>query len=508
VRRLLWTGAVVLVLAGALMTSAAGGDDGSGGSAYRVDAIFDNAGFLIPDQDVKIAGAKVGKVAEIHLTPDRKARISMDIDRAFAPFRSDADCTIQPQSLIGEKFIQCTPGTVDGRPLQAVGDTPPTVPLSGTHAPVDLDLVLSTFREPTTTRLSLLLGALGNGLAGHGTDLNEAIRRANPALQETNRLLALVNADRRTIQSLVGESDRVLQVLADRREDVAAFVEGAAGVTATTGRRKAELRATLRGLPALLDQTKPALADLQALAQTGTPVVRSLGAAAPATTGLLTRLQPFSRQVRPTLRSLGDAARTGRATVTGAAPQLRRLQRLTVSLKPVARLTADLFQSTRDKGAVEGLLRFVYYATTAQARYDGVSHILPAFPVVTDTCNLYATTSVKECDTHFAAGTTTATARRQGTDVPGRAKADGKAPAARTPSAPAASGAPATPAPPARPSLEDLPKAVGGIVDGLLGGLTGKAKAKATPAPSSSAPAPSGAPAPAARDLLDFLLGR
>ena len=44
-----------LAVAAAVMTAASGG---GGGKTYRVDAIFDNAGFLIPGQDVKVAGAK------------------------------------------------------------------------------------------------------------------------------------------------------------------------------------------------------------------------------------------------------------------------------------------------------------------------------------------------------------------------------------------------------------------------------------------------------------------
>lgn len=491
-KRLVTLGAVLMLLAGAWLAAGAGGSSASGGS-FRVDAIFDNAGFLVPGQDVKIAGAKVGTVAAVHLTPDNKARISMDVDSRFAPFRSDADCTIQPQSLIGEKFIQCTPGSVGGKPLVTSGDRPPTVPLSGTHAPVDLDLVLSTFREPTTTRLSLLLSALGNGLAGRGTDLNDAIRRANPALEQTNRLLSLVNGDRRTIRSLISESDRVLKVLARRREDVARFVHEASGVTATTGTRRAELRATVRGLPPLLDQARPALADLQALARTGTPVVRSLGAAGPTLTRLLQRVQPFSAQTLPTLNALGSAAAAGRATVKPLAPQLRRLRRLTVPLTPVSALTADLFQSTQQKGAVEGLLRFLYYAAVAQARYDDVGHILPAFPLVKDTCNLYATTTVKSCDAHFATGTVRRTSGSAARPQPSSATPATRAPSRPTPPAPG----PGAPSSDASPST--LPKTVGHALDGILGALAGKAP---------QTPVPPAADSGSTTDLLDYLLGR
>src|SRR5688572_18730226 len=94
--------------------TAAGGDEGS----YEVRAIFDNAGFLVTGEEVRIAGAKVGTVAEIDVTgPDEvahedgepeggKAVVVMRIDDpAFHDFREDASCLIRPQSLIGEKFV-------------------------------------------------------------------------------------------------------------------------------------------------------------------------------------------------------------------------------------------------------------------------------------------------------------------------------------------------------------------------------------------------------------------
>ncbi|MEA2216054.1 MAG: hypothetical protein QOK19_1615, partial [Solirubrobacteraceae bacterium] len=167
--------AALLVAVAVAITLGAGG---GGERAYRVDAIFDNADFLVSGQDVKIAGAVVGQVAGVHLTPQHTARIEMQIDTGFAPFRSDATCTIRPQSLIGEKFVDCSPGTPKGKPL--TGEAP-TVPLARNHSPVDLDLVFAALRLPYRQRLSLLVNELGTGLAGRPRDLNLAIRRANPA---------------------------------------------------------------------------------------------------------------------------------------------------------------------------------------------------------------------------------------------------------------------------------------------------------------------------------------
>ena len=110
--------ATVLVLAVAAVAVAAGGSGEA--RTYRVDAVFDNASSLIPGNVVKIAGAPVGEVKDIRLTRDRKARVEMEIEEGYAPFRSDAQCVIAPESLfIGEKFLQCKPGTPKGRPLAA-----------------------------------------------------------------------------------------------------------------------------------------------------------------------------------------------------------------------------------------------------------------------------------------------------------------------------------------------------------------------------------------------------
>ncbi len=57
--------------------------------------------------------------------------------------------------------------------------------MSNTSSPVDLDLVLQTLNLPVRERAALLLDSLGVGLTARGGDLNQAIMRANPALQET-----------------------------------------------------------------------------------------------------------------------------------------------------------------------------------------------------------------------------------------------------------------------------------------------------------------------------------
>ena len=85
-------------------------------------AIFDNAGFVIPGEDVKIAGVKVGKISSLDVTPDFKAAVVLDItEPGYQDFRSDASCIVRPQNLIGERFVECKPT----QPRSANAEPPP-----------------------------------------------------------------------------------------------------------------------------------------------------------------------------------------------------------------------------------------------------------------------------------------------------------------------------------------------------------------------------------------------
>jgi ABC-type transporter Mla subunit MlaD len=382
--------------ASAAVTLGAGGAE----SRYRVDAVFDSTANLIPGQDVKIAGARVGQVRDIHLTADRKARVEMDVEEGFAPFRADAECTIRPQSLIGEKFVQCHPGTATSPPLADGDDGAPTVPLAQTHSPVDLDLVFAALRRPYSQRLAILVGELGTGLAGRGEDLNAAIRRANPALQEANDVLRILDRDRAALGRLVEQSDRVIAELARRRGRVTSFIGRADRVARAVAGRRDELGLAIERLPPLLDELEPTADRLAAFAADAAPTLRDLRAAAPGAEALLADFEPVADAARPALERLAEMSAVGRRAVRAARPVARRLRPVAAILPPITRLGARLSESLRENRAVEGLQLFVFYATGATARFDRFSHILPSYQIASD-CQQYARTPVPGCSARF-----------------------------------------------------------------------------------------------------------
>lgn len=442
----------VLVAVGLALTLAVIGAGGGGG--YRVDAVFDRLSGLVPDQDVRVAGAKVGTIVEIGLTGDRKARVGMEVSEGFAPFRADARCTIRQDSLLGEKFVQCDPGSPDAPPLRGKGGGPPAVPVDRTDVPIDIDLILDLSRRSYRERLRILLNELGVGLAGRGDDLNAAIRRVNPALRETNEVLSTVARDRKTIRRLLEGTDAALAELARRRGRVKSFVERADRATAAVAGRRDDLEEAIRRLPPLLAELEPSADRLAAFARETTPALRDLQAAAPAVNAVLGDVEPLSAAARPALRALGDTARVGRRAIRSGRPVARRLGAATREFPEAVRIATELVESLRGSGGIEGIMRFTYYGTAAAARFDSVSHIFPTFQLLPKDCARYATTPREGCSAHFGGATGAAPSgarkapRRAGRRAParGRRPGDREAPATGTP-APPRPEAPASPLP-------------------------------------------------------------
>jgi ABC-type transporter Mla subunit MlaD len=324
----------------------------------------------------------------------------MRIDPGFAPFRSNADCSIRPQSLIGEKFVECEPGDPSAGPLGKNGGDAPTVPLARTHSPVDLDLVFTALRLPLRQRLSIVVNELGAGLVGRPQELNAAIRRANPALQQANRTLRILDSERQTLGRLIDASDRVLAQLAARRGQVADFISRASSVSRTVAGRRGDLDLAVHRMPPLLAQLEPAATDLTGLATDARPVVRALGAAAPQVRALLGDFQPLADATRPTLVKLSELSVTGLRAVRASIPVADLLDPVARRMPPTVRIARPLVDSLRDKRVIEAIGPFAFYGALASARFDKVSHILPSYQI-SGPCQQYVEHPAAGCNAHF-----------------------------------------------------------------------------------------------------------
>ena len=154
-----------------------------------------------------------------------------------------------------------------------------TIPVTHTQSTIPADLLQNVLRLPYRQRLALIINELGAGVAGRSGDLQAALRRAVPALTETDNLLKLLANDSRTLQRLTVNADTVVTALARNKRQVARFITEANNTaTATASQQRPRCRTASRGCRASssscgrrwqssakpLPRTQPVLANLDA----------------------------------------------------------------------------------------------------------------------------------------------------------------------------------------------------------------------------------------------------
>jgi phospholipid/cholesterol/gamma-HCH transport system substrate-binding protein len=314
--------AIVALLGTITLVFVAPGFGGSSDS-YEVRGIFDNGAFLVTGEDVRIAGAKVGSVSDVDVTmpgewansddsPDPgKAVVVMDItDPGFQDFRQDASCIIRPASLLGEKYVDCqptqphAPGSEPPPALKVIPDGQPGsgqhfLPLQNNGKEVDIDLVNNIMREPFADRFRLILNDLGASLAARGKDLAAIVKRADPALRETDKLLAQLAQQNHELARLAKNSDEVLAPLARERQKVAGFIRNANTAGEATAERSADLEAGFEKFPAALRALRRQMVQLKNFSDQARPTFADFASAAPNLTRSTEALGPFAKAATP-----------------------------------------------------------------------------------------------------------------------------------------------------------------------------------------------------------------
>ena len=179
-------------------------------------------------------------------------------------------------------------------------------------------------RRPYRERLRIILNELGAGVGGRAEDVNATIRRASPALRETDKVLKILARQNQVLKDLTTNADTVVGDLAGNRRNVGRFVKEAEDVATTSAERRRDIAAGLQRLPTFLRELKPTLAELGATADASTPYLRDLNASAGQLERFLDNLGPFSESSRVNVRTLAKTADVGRPAIRSRAPDRRR----------------------------------------------------------------------------------------------------------------------------------------------------------------------------------------
>jgi ABC-type transporter Mla subunit MlaD len=488
---------VLLGTCGALLAFVFGSSaQGSGSSSF--DVIFDDARGLIAGQLVKVAGAQAGTINNVTVTRDFKARIEASIESQFMPFRTNATCTIRPEGLIAENYIDCNPGSPPAPILKGVNGEPPTVPVQNTTEPVSLLDLFNIFNVPTRERFAVIINELGIGTSGEGQNFNQILVRANPALGLARQVIGILARQKNQLATIVDATNKIASEAAAHTDDVQNFLDRASALSTLTAAHSSNLSLAINRLPGLLKAAQPALAQLDTVAVDATPLVQQIHASVPGLNRVADDLGPFVKVAKPALLDLGTALKKAIPAIRDTTPLTKILRQYTARSLPGTKLIGKLFENLQQHGFTENLISIFYYVAASLARYDSTSHMLSVLLIGPDNgvCGNYATTPTAVCSAHYGSGQAYKPTKASADTASRRVAHHGRTATKRTTSRAAATTSPSA-SPPASGSGSGS-SSPGQIVQKLLGG--------STPTTGTTGGSGSGTTPSALQGLLNYLI--
>jgi virulence factor Mce-like protein len=301
---------------------------------YRLSAQLPDAASMVPGNEVRIGGQRVGQITAI--TPEnvtdapcpddatrrctgQVAKVDMDLNEDLNPLPEDSTIVVRARSALGLKYLQINRG--DSSQGFKPGATMPLI--AARPEPVEIDQVFNMFDTPTRTAIQSNLLEFGNALAGRGVALNEAIGEFKPLVERLTPVMRNL-ADPNTglgnfVSSLSATAAEVApvaeiqgQLFADLDTTFAAFARVSRPfIQESISRSPAAEDATIQDTPTIrpfLANTGKLFDELTPGFQALAPRAKDLGAATVEGVKALALAPAFNAQLDPTAQALLNLA--------------------------------------------------------------------------------------------------------------------------------------------------------------------------------------------------------
>ena len=252
---------------------------------YQFKIQFPEATQLANEADVRISGVPVGKVKKIE-PANGETEATIQLDAKFAPIPSNAKAILRQKTLLGETYVELTPGTPGVKPIKDGGQ------LASTQvAPtVELDEIFRTFNPKTRLAFQTWMQDQARAVTGRGEDINNAIGNLPQFETDANTLVKILNSQQGAVQRLVADTGVVFDALSARDGQLSSLITNSNRVFATTAAKSQALKETFQVLPTFEQQSTITLNRLNSFAHNTNP--------------LITELRPAAQQLSPTLQAL------------------------------------------------------------------------------------------------------------------------------------------------------------------------------------------------------------
>ncbi|MGW4206953.1 MCE family protein [Lentzea sp. NPDC004789] len=256
------TGAISLTLIALLLLAAFYSDDlpiVGGGTSYAAD--FSEAAGLVPGNEVRVAGVKVGKVTKVALNGDR-VRVTFKVKDAWVGDRTTA--MIRIKTLLGQKFL-----SLDPQGTQPLSPGNP-IPKERTLAPYDVN---EAFNGLATTVGQIDTKQLADSFTVLSDTFKNSPEHVRGALDGLSALSKTISSRDEQLAKLLDNTRQLTKTLADRNQEFEKLLSDGNLLLGEIRKRREAITALLTGTRDLArelsglvqdnqNQLKPALEQL------------------------------------------------------------------------------------------------------------------------------------------------------------------------------------------------------------------------------------------------------
>jgi phospholipid/cholesterol/gamma-HCH transport system substrate-binding protein len=253
---------------------------------YRVSIDFPEATTLAQEADVRVAGVPIGKVRKVEVGDGTNRTVAtVEIERRFAPLRTDAKAVLRQKTLLGETYVEMTPGR-SSKTIPEGGELPD----GQVQDTVQLDEIFDALDPKTRESFRTWQQDLAKGIEGRGQDFNDALGTLPGFAHDGADILAVLDSQEGAVQRLVKNTGVVFGALSENEQQLENLITGSKRTFDATASKSDALAETIRIFPTFLDESKLTLTRVQRFSRDTDP--------------LITDLRPVARDLQPTLRDV------------------------------------------------------------------------------------------------------------------------------------------------------------------------------------------------------------
>jgi phospholipid/cholesterol/gamma-HCH transport system substrate-binding protein len=303
-------------------------------SSYRVHVNFKEAANLATEADVRISGVPVGKVkAKSADVKTASIDVVLELDHRYAPIPKDTRAILRQKTLLGETYVELTPGSKSSGTLQDNG----RIPASQVAPTVELDEIFRAFDPKTRLAFQQWMVSQGRAFKNGGADLNDALGNLAPFAEDTSAVLQILDENKGDVTRLIRNTGDVFAALTERRGQLRGLISNSNRVFQTTAERDASLKDAFRVLPTFLRESRTTLARVTKFADNTNPLVSQLRPAARELSPTLLQLQALAPDLRALFRDVDPLVKVSKTGLPATSRFLDDLRPLLDATDPFLR---------------------------------------------------------------------------------------------------------------------------------------------------------------------------